>query len=392
MQAFLPTRSAGVVLAATIAPLLAMPATAQLWADNFDSYPAGAPVDPGGQASIGNGWESWSSGLPSSTVAGQPPAPAAYSAPNSLQVNTGVDTVNNFNDLSSHPTAGRWTFTGQVYHPSSFVFRSTWLMMNTYNFGGPYGWSVQVHFNGNTNMVECACQFTQVDQPLIRNTWVPIRAEVDLDNDSVDLFYNGQSLTGGQTYVWTMGPNGTSNGLLEIQALDLFPNEPGSTEMYYDDLLLMPDFPEIGVSDPVCQPLSNSNGSAATIELTGLALAGQRIYAKVYGGVPDQFGYFIGGPNPGLYIVPPGSSGIVCIGSPQYRFNGSPNVARHLFRFDAFAESQHVVNGGPVVIETNGSFPGIPPVGIGSSWSYQAWYRDVAPFGSNFSDSRRVSF
>ena len=96
----------GALAAAAFASLTGS-AAAQSWSDNFDSYPNGAAVDPGGTMSIGNNWESWSTGIGSSTVAGSAPAPAAFSAPNSLSNNPGSDTINNLNNQGSFPAGGQ---------------------------------------------------------------------------------------------------------------------------------------------------------------------------------------------------------------------------------------------------------------------------------------------
>lgn len=383
-------------LAATAFAFLSSTASAQAWSDNFDAYANGAAVDPGGQASIGNNWESWSSGIGSSTVAGSAPAPAANSAPNSLSNNPGADTVNNYTLQASHATSGKWIFEGHVYHPNAYQGRTYWIMLNTYSFAGPYSWSIQTYFDGTQNLVDCDCNGMNDPagpQVLMRDVWVPIRGEVDLDLDTVDVFYNDVSLTAGAGYVWTTGVFGASAGLLEIQALDLYPDVPGNpttTEMYYDDLELHPEVQVLGADDPACLVLANSTGFPANSVLTGTGVAGDDISAVVSSGPPGTFGYYISGPNPGLYIVPPGSSGIICIGGPQFRYNSAP--LGQVFQFDAGGVSAPVAGGNPtVILPTDGSFAPVPAVVAGTSRAFQAWYRDN-PMTSNFSNSTIVQF
>ncbi|MCP3920939.1 MAG: hypothetical protein GY711_35875, partial [bacterium] len=303
----------GAISAAAFA-FLASSATAQDWSDDFDSYTNGMAVDPGGVGSGPNNWEAWSSGIGSSTVSVGPPV--ANSAPHSLSNNPGADTVNNFASSGSNPSSGTWIFDGQVYHPSAFQGRTYWIMLNTYTFGGPYSWSIQTYFDGTQNLVDCDCNGMNDPagpQILVRDAWTPIKGVIDLDGDTVDVLYNSASLTAGAGYVWTTGVFGASSGILEIQGLDLYPDVPGNpttTEMYYDDLVLRPETGELGTDDPVCSPLSNSTGNTGDLTLVGTGVAGDDMAGTVTGGVPGQFGYVIWGPNPGLYIVPPTSSGI----------------------------------------------------------------------------------
>ncbi|MCP3920269.1 MAG: hypothetical protein GY711_32485 [bacterium] len=382
------------VLLLTAAAFLTQTSSAQSWSDDLDSYPHGAPVDPGGLGSIGNGWESWSSGLGSSTVAGQPPAPVARSLPNCLSNNPGADTVNNFNRMPSHPVFGPWKIWFFVFAPNEYVGRNYWILLNTYDFGGPYSWSSQVFFDGDLNLVDCDCNNMndpQGPQQLIRETWIHVHARVDLDADTVDVFYDNILLTGGQGYVWTTGVFGASNGLLEIQALDLFPDVPGhpnTTELYYDDFLMVPEQVSLCVPDPLCMPLANSTGQPALATLSGIGVAGADLIAVVSQGPPGQFGYFISGPNPGLYIVPPGASGIICIGGPQFRYTSVPLM--QVFQFDGTGVSHAVVGGGEVILPTDGSYAPVPPVQPGATRAFQAWYRDGPT--SNFSDSRLITF
>ncbi|MCP3920477.1 MAG: hypothetical protein GY711_33535 [bacterium] len=386
----IPSTTAALAAAAFTA--LVSAANAQQWTEDFDTYPSGTAIDPDGQASAGNGWESWSSGLASSIVVDNAPAPPAFTLPHLLSNNPGADTVNNYG--GGFATSGVWEFDAMVYNRGNFQGQAFWIMLNTYTFGGPYNWSIQVFFDGTLNQVDCDCA-GQNDpsgpQELVREAWVPIHAEIDLDDDTVDLFYDGRSLTGGQGYVWTHGIFGTSSGVLEVQALNLFPDvagNPATTEMYYDRMRLAPANETLGVNDSACLPVPNSTGLTATIDLQGSGAAGADVTAQCSGGPPHEFGYFITGPNSGLYIVPPGSMGVVCIDGPQYRYNSAQRL--HLFQFDASGISQTVAVGGACVLETNGAFPGVPPLMTGETRAFQAWYRDGA--SSNFSQSKRIAF
>ncbi|MCP3917920.1 MAG: hypothetical protein GY711_20425 [bacterium] len=109
----------------------------------------------------------------------------------------------------------------------------------------------------------------------------------------------------------------------------------------------------------------NSSGIAAVIELVSTGDAGDAIAATALQGPPNQFGDFVSGPIPGLYAPPPGSAGILCIGSPQYRYDSAP--AGQLLRFDAGGASGRVVGGGPSDLPTDGSDTPVPAVAVGQS-------------------------
>ena len=117
-------------LAAASFLLITAPAHGQSWSDNFDAYTLGDPVDPGGAGSIGNGWESWSNGIGSSTVTDA----QARSAPHSLLNEPTADTVANYTSLTPHPANGLWVFNGQVYLPTGFSGQAYWILVNRPGF------------------------------------------------------------------------------------------------------------------------------------------------------------------------------------------------------------------------------------------------------------------
>ncbi|MCP3916620.1 MAG: hypothetical protein GY711_13775 [bacterium] len=144
--------------------------------------------------------------------------------------------------------------------------------------------------------------------------------------------------------------------------------------------------PSISVIEPGCFAQPNSSGARARTILGGSGVAGQPVEARVHGGPAGEFGYFFGGANSGLHVVPPGSVGIICIAAPQYRYNDSQRT--HLFQFDPYGVSQALGVGGAVILETDGSYG--PVVAAGETFRFQAWYRDGGT--SNFTDSRAVTF
>ncbi|MCP3915301.1 MAG: DNRLRE domain-containing protein [bacterium] len=128
-----------------------------------------------------------------------------------------------------------------------------------------------------------------------------------------------------------------------------------------------------------CGPaVLNSSGCAATTWWSGSYTVADDDFTITANDLPaGQFGYFIASQNQGV-VMPPSSSGVVCLGA---------NIGR-------FDEPGQVVTGpsGAVTLGL-GAFPTNPivPVVPGDTWNFQCWYRDAGNT-SNFSDGLQVTF
>jgi hypothetical protein len=193
------------------------------WTDNFDSYATGSGLHGQG------GWHGWD---------GNPAANAyvtdaqAMSLPNSVEIAAASDMVHEYGEA-----AGSWIFTAWQYIPVGFSGTSYFLLLNTYNDGGPYNWSSQVSFNSTGGVVTNDADGSTL--PMIMGQWVEIRVEIDLDLDTQTFYYGGQVL---YTSSWTEGMSG--GGAPYFGAVDLFANS--ASAIYYDDMSLLP-----GGSTPV---------------------------------------------------------------------------------------------------------------------------------------------
>lgn len=188
-----------------------------VYAEHFDAYAQGS--DMHGQG----GWKGWDN----NPAFGAPVAAAyARTAPHSVDISGSADLVH----LFAGATAGRWTLTAWQYIPASFVGESFFVLLNTYNDGGPNNWSTQVRFNSTTQ--EVISDPTGAALPLITDQWVTLRVEIDLDANTQTFFYGDQQLS---KRSWTDGLSGF--GVPEIAAVDLFAN--GATSIYYDDISLV---------------------------------------------------------------------------------------------------------------------------------------------------------
>lgn len=219
-------RSAQQPSAAAEESLFAVPEGAPVnWSENFDAYTTGSEV-------IGQGaWEGWGG---SSTVGALTSSAQARSAPNSVDVVGDTDLVHGYPGT----TSGQWTYTAWQFLPTALTGRTYLILLNTHPadpmvFGH---WSVQLCFDGTANVVmddtSGSCN-TGATAPLVKNQWVEIRVEIDLDADTQTVFYNGTQL---YTAAWSTHL-GATGGAVAVGAVDLFAN--AATSAFYDDLSLV---------------------------------------------------------------------------------------------------------------------------------------------------------
>jgi len=195
------------------------PAAVGDWQDNFDSYALGGIHGVGG-------WKGWDN---SAAATGFVVDSISRSALQSQQVYGATDSVHEYSGY----TSGRWIYTAYQYIPEGFSGTSYFIMLNTYtDVVGPNNWSVQVAFNSSTGLVanEGAGGGSM---PYVTGRWVPVRCDINLDTDELDIYYDNALLS---SSTWTGGMSG--GGALNIGAVDLFANNASS--VYYDDLSLLP--------------------------------------------------------------------------------------------------------------------------------------------------------
>ncbi|MCC6678825.1 MAG: hypothetical protein IT436_16975 [Phycisphaerales bacterium] len=205
----------GVLFAIAAAGMVPVAAMAQ-WSDNFDSYSPGTINGQGG-------WQGWD-GNPA--FAGTVTSALALSAPNSQQINSASDSVHLYSGVST----GMWTYTAKQYIPSSFTGSTYFILLNTYNDGGPYDWSVELQFLGGTGQI---VDDLRASNPVtfVRDAWAEIRIDFDLTANTISQFYNGSLIASG---TWTTG----TPSVLNLAAVDLFGGT--GTDVYYDDMRLIP--------------------------------------------------------------------------------------------------------------------------------------------------------
>lgn len=239
-----------IILGAVVGLVLAPSAAMANWSDNFDGYGLGSLNGVGG-------WQGWG-GVGS--VAGTVVNDHFLSAPNSQKI--GGATSDSVHQYTGY-TSGHWTYAAMQFIPTDFTGNTFFIMVNKYaDPAGPFNWSVQMGFNSSTGQIDADVgSSSQQHMPYVTNQWVPIRAEIYLDQDWVQVYYNNTLIddpaladhpTLGGGYQWTRGVFGNdTNGLVNIAAVDLYnaydyppppspPPNPGSP-VYYDNMSLTPE-------------------------------------------------------------------------------------------------------------------------------------------------------
>ncbi len=228
--------------------------TAGLWADDMDSYAEGALWGLGG-------WEPWDL----NPAAGDFNVTSAQfrSEPHSVAIDAPDVAVRLYSGFDT----GISIFRAWQYIQSEFVSGGAgaddgtyFVLLNTYNSGGPYDRSVQMQFDSNDGL----CKVWQGDGsntiavPYDTDRWVKIQVYIDLDNDWTQVYYDDELIT---EYTWTGGILGEGGGALDIAAVDLDGNN--SSVVYYDDLRL--ERFEQGLPGAVAERYEYSDYGAPTI-------------------------------------------------------------------------------------------------------------------------------
>ena len=200
---------------------MACVAQAQDFNENFDGYAAGSNLHGQG------GWKGWGGSAGAGAVVS---SSQASSAPNSVNITGGSDLVHEFSYSS-----GLWRISIDQYVPSSVTTGQSYLIfMNQYTDAGGGGgnWSIQTvadlaagtfaegggsDFAGHTSTL-----------PIVRDAWSTWTLDVNLDNNTVQQYYNGAAF--GPSHQWQQ------SGANAIGAIDLFANNTGP--VYYDNLTI----------------------------------------------------------------------------------------------------------------------------------------------------------
>jgi hypothetical protein len=209
--------------------------------DDFEAYPVG-------RFCSGGGWEEWVGG--GGTACGDIVDDPAVDS-RALEITTGDDMVQTFSIVG-----GIWELRAWVYVPSSGTGRGFIIMLNQYP--SPLNWSLDLAFEDGELILFDDPTFSR---DLILDTWVETIVHIDLDEDLMQIYYNGEQFIVDRS--WKEGSSG--GGEPWIQCLDLYADSSNGT--YYDNVSLKQ------LPDPVgacCDPeTTNCNDNVSRGDCSG---------------------------------------------------------------------------------------------------------------------------
>jgi hypothetical protein len=239
-------------------------ASASVFTEDFESYAAGSALHGKG------GWKGWDN----TAGAGAPTSDSqAFSGSNSVEIIGAADLVHEFNI-----TGGRWEFTVMQYIPSGTTGTSDFILLNTYSDNGDKDWSVQTEFHLDTGSIT---YWHGGAAEILYDQWIELKYIIDLDNNTVDKYYNGEFVV---TDVWDDNDHGT------LQAIDLYGNSASS--IYYDDITITAPPGAYNPNPPdgalLRQIWAGMSWSAGTFAGTHDVYLGEN-YDDVFAGTGDTF-------------------------------------------------------------------------------------------------------
>jgi len=181
--------------------------------ERFDAY------DPNSEIHGQGGWKGWyntASATGLATDANDPVGPGA------VEIMGSSDLVHEF-DVDG----GAIEFSAMQYIPSGTTGTTYFILLSAYNDEGvDMEWTVQTTFNLETGAITAYGGTTDVTT-IVYDQWVPIKCVIDLDNNTIDEYYNGVLL---ESREWSASAKTT------LQAIDLYGAEASS--VYYDDIVI----------------------------------------------------------------------------------------------------------------------------------------------------------
>ncbi len=202
---FPTVRDPGTANSMQIAEIELLGSLVPLYAEGFEGYEVGSDMHDV------DGWEGWDG----TAGAGAPISDAlAYSGLNSVEI---VGTA----DLVGMPglDGGIVTLTALQYIPSETEGDTFFILLNQYPVDKD--WSLQLKFALGTGEINDGAG------TIVYDTWVQLKCVIDLDNNLLDVYYNGTLLSSGE---WDDSAHTT------LQGIDLY--SAGASSVYYDNIVI----------------------------------------------------------------------------------------------------------------------------------------------------------
>ncbi len=296
------------------------------WSDNFDSYPQGTVL-----YNVG-GWTGWDD---NPDAAGVVDGSNYRSAPHSIAVKGAGDAIHPFTGIQG----GKWVIKAWQYIPSNLSATTYFIVNSYYQHGGPYFWTVELHFNPALGVVFDSLRDPNAASalPIVYDEWVEIRVEVDFDAGwlgTVWQYYGGQLLYTGN---WIQG----AVGQLAIGNIDLFAPHPET--VFYDDLSLQPWEPPTppGAARPLFAGVLYGGLPTRTTDLSGFPntnwLSGFPFEVDGAAARPDGAVFISNGGFSGKLYLAPVEGPAIWLCNLQYPAEGLAYGRGRLFGFCNFA-------------------------------------------------------
>ncbi|MFT7678190.1 MAG: hypothetical protein ACI8QC_002176 [Planctomycetota bacterium] len=344
---------------------LAPQASAQ-FSDDFESHALGSLEGQGG-------WAGWDGVTTTVTQVGNG---QAHAGSQSISIADGSDSVHDITGA----TSGQWIVSTYVYLPSTSTGFFDWIVMNSYQDGGPYEWACYYDFDMTSGQLNFFGGGTTTVSSVVFDAWVELRIEVDLDGDFATAYYNGTSIT---SWVWTAGYNGAqAHASAGIETFDLYALPGATGEVFFDDMSVVQVFGGLGTN--YCGPaVVNSSGQDAQIHAAGSDAAIDNDVTLTCSQMPqNQFAFFLNSVTQGFVANPGASQGNLCVTGSIGRYNAN------ILNSGAIGEVSLLLDLPNTPIPT-----GTAAIMAGETWNFQCWYRDLNPTPtSNFSDGLSITF
>jgi hypothetical protein len=218
----------------------------QPWSDGFDI------ADPGLLGSQ-NGWGIWCDGGLDAEVTGE----LFLSPPHALRIQAGSDVVRRHSTSGSLGIAGGiWEFSVWTNVPSFATGRGYAILLNQY-CSPESNWSMQIEFNADQGVVRT---FGGQELPMMKDQWINLRAEINLDEDRLSIWYGDFPLALDLVWTQNVGDTNGNPGIPELAAINLYALD--ITDMFFDDLSLTSEEPQVCLADV------NGDGSVTPTDFT----------------------------------------------------------------------------------------------------------------------------